>query len=513
MTTQDYDAFLKSVQDMGSRPGPVFTTDAAGLWETYLSRAKNPIERQRSTCNACRRFVERYGALVYMDASGLLTSVVWPQDSAEARLVRRANVTGVFLSQEQVWGEPKTGPWSHLSVTRVGVFQHPLLTAEQVMAEKRQDYQQLKLALNVFSEKVLEKAGALLESDALYRSEKVLGPVKWLLDLQQQLWATAGQKNKNHLLWRAVALAPPGFCHPRSSMAGSLLEDIASGLPFAEVSRRFAAKMNPLQYQRPQAAPSAGTIAQAEEIVTKLGSAGSLERRFARLEEVVALWRPKGARESGAQVLGGVFGHLPRTGRPGSPAPAGALAVPKRTMSWAVFARDVLPNADRIELKAPISGSYTSLITAGQPESPPILQWDTVEKRNPVSWYFYSQGSLSRAFDVRPDLFTQVDAVCLKPCHWHGPMAHHPQGVLLILHGAKDIAGPSSLCLFPEILKAEYRQIRSVIEAHSATKRIFGKEEQSAAGYLFIAGDAWPNHTIRVWRGSVSQEYQLDRWE
>lgn len=35
--------------------------------------------------------------------------------------------------------------------------------------------------------------------------------------------------------------------------------------------------MNPLQYQRPQAAPSAGNVAQAERIVEKLGIANSLE--------------------------------------------------------------------------------------------------------------------------------------------------------------------------------------------------------------------------------------------
>lgn len=53
-------------------------------------------------------------------------------------------------------------------------------------------------------------------------------------------------------------------------MIGTLLDDIASGMSFDSVSRRFAEKMHPLQYQRPQAAPSAGNIAQAEKIVEKL---------------------------------------------------------------------------------------------------------------------------------------------------------------------------------------------------------------------------------------------------
>ena len=73
-------------------------------------------------------------------------------------------------------------------------------------------------------------------------------------------------------------------------MIGTLLEDLATGMDFATVSARFAAKMHPLKYLRPQAAPRAGNIADAEKIVAKLGIARSLERRFARIDEIETLW-------------------------------------------------------------------------------------------------------------------------------------------------------------------------------------------------------------------------------
>src|SRR5437870_4834634 len=41
----------------------LFTTDAAGLWETYLENAP-PGERQTRTCATCRTFFERFGGLV-----------------------------------------------------------------------------------------------------------------------------------------------------------------------------------------------------------------------------------------------------------------------------------------------------------------------------------------------------------------------------------------------------------------------------------------------------------------
>src|SRR5207253_1562968 len=44
-----------------------------------------------------------------------------------------------------------------------------------------------------------------------------------------------------------------------------------------------------------------------------------------------------------------------------------------------------------IELQVPgSSGHFMALITATRPEAPPILQWDSEERRNPVSWYYHS---------------------------------------------------------------------------------------------------------------------------
>ncbi len=89
-------------------------------------------------------------------------------------------------------------------------------------------------------------------------------------------------------------------------MIGTLMEDIQAGLRFAEVKAKFDAKMDPLLYQRPQAAPSAGNIAQAEKVVQALASAGALQRRFARLKDIQALWT---RRVSRCPPSGGVFAH------------------------------------------------------------------------------------------------------------------------------------------------------------------------------------------------------------
>jgi len=524
----DYDGFLARVQarflsNIEGGELPLFETDASGLWEAYLDtfgpapaegEAASPL-RQYHTCHACRQFVERFGGLVTVDASGMTAPAIWHEDDAPdayktavaamARLVRRAKVTGVFLSSDRVWGTPETGAWHHLALTPPAPILHKraTLTAGQAMAEKREDFKTVMHALNEFTQPHIELALALLKTDALYRSEKVLGQAEWLYGLHVSRAAAHGSAKAN-VVWRAIATAPAGFCHPRSSMIGSLLEDIAAGLEFSDVSKRFAAKMHPLSYHRPQAAPSAGAISAAEKLMQQLGAAGSLARRFARLDDVQALWKPKP--EEDAPPGGGVFAHLKpkHTTVPD-------MRIPAQTMTWEKFQRQVLPTAEQIEFRAPAHGSYTSLVTAANADAPPILQWDSENARNPVSWYFWHGGSSAAQFGLIGGQFHKVNAVALKPSMWNGGHEHQGRGVMFVIDGAKDSLTPSA-CLFPEILKAEFHGVRAVLEAHSNSVQMEGTADQSAAGVMLQQGQPW-EALVRVTAGGKALEYKLDRWD
>jgi hypothetical protein len=518
----DYDGFLAHVgksflESCGNGTEPLFTTNADGLWDLYLGSFTDPADRQHHTCHACRHFIQRFGGLVAIDSDGRTAPAVWFEDgtpehfrpavAAMAQAVRRAKVTGVFISSDKTWGTPQTGTWRHLAVRPPAgmLVRRALRTAGQVMAEKREDYGTVRRALAEFGPAHLETALALLRTDSLYRSEKVLGQAQWLAEMHAARAAVRGVARDN-ATWRAVATAPAGFCHPRSSMIGTLLEDIAAGKDFDDVSRAFAAKMHPLAYQRPKAAPAAGAIAAAEKVFQQLGAAGSLARRFARVDEVKALWRPQPQRQDEAPS-GGVFGHL----RPkGAPEPS-AMRIPAQTMTWTKFERDVLPGADRIEIQAPGAGNYAALVTAVDPDAPPILQWDHEDARNPVSWYVYSGGSPAAQWGLTGGRFHDVAAVTLKPSMWNGGHEHQGKGVLFLIDGARETRNASA-CLFPEILKSEFHGIRSVIEAYSHRASIEGLGEPHAAGLMLIAGSSW-NVTVRVWSGARPLEYRMDRWD
>lgn len=522
---KEYDVFLSRVRirflkncDNGNKP--LFTTDVENLWELYLNSFTDPKERQYHNCNACRRFIERYGSLATIDVnsdSGMVASAVWDEEDAPeqykaavaamAKAVRRAKITGVFISSEKVWGNPVTGVWQHVAVYAAPnmIFKKAMQTAGQAMAEKKEDFLTVSRALNEFTLDHLDMAVTLLETDSLYRSEKVLGQAKWLRFLKAA-HTINHSSNKENVVWAAVATAPAGFCHPRSSMIGTLLEDISAGKSYQEVSKAFAEKMHPLSYQRPKAAPSDGAIAQAEKIVGELNAAGSLARRFARLEDIQALWLPKPKKEE--VKAGGVFGHLKNKEKDQHVLPG---YIPTHTMTWEKFRREVLPMAERIQFRTPSRGSYTALVTSVNADSPPIIQWDREDRRNPVSWYFWHSGAPATQFGLQGDTFVDVDAVTLKPHMWNGGFEHHNVGVMFVLSGAKE-SRISGSALFPEILKSEFHPVRSVLEAHSRQGTIEGKDEPHVAGFMLDKGDTW-NCLLRVWRNGTPLDYRLDRWD
>lgn len=331
-----FPALLAAVRD---RFASVTGGDNVHLFSTQLERGKlfnlfldafPPGLRQHYTCNACRSFINRFGGLAFIGADGTVESAMWSPHAvpdrfrevvaALARVVAQAPISNVYLSSDPVWGTPETGPWSHFSVTPAerllfrASLPTALRTARQAAAVKWQDNGSLAFGLDEYPLEILRQAHALLTTDQLARSEKCIGVAKWLVELQERRQATKNLRVQRNLVWLAAAGAPVGWCHVKSGMIGTLLDDIAAGRPFGEVKARWDAKMHPLQYQRPTAAPSAGNIARAETIMSTLSTAGALERRFAKLSDINKLWTPAPPAAAPAHV-GGVFAHL----KPASP--------------------------------------------------------------------------------------------------------------------------------------------------------------------------------------------------
>lgn len=520
---RDYAALLASVrrgfESSVANGERLFATAGDPMFSLYLDGL--PSHRQVHHCSACRQFVERFGGLVTIDETGSVRSAVWHPDlapefyrpamAAMAKAAARRRVSSPFLARESTWGTPKTGDWTHFAVepSKHLVFRHALLTPGQAMAAKREDFGTVARALADFTADMLAEAMRLLQAETLARSERFIGPVKWLQDLHAARSTTKNAVARDNILWRAIATAPDGFCHPRASVVGALLEDIAAGMAFDEVKRRFDAKMHPLLYQRPQAASSSANIEQAERIVAQLGIAPSLARRFARLDEVELIWRPVEKME--APAASGVFGHLKATDRP---APT-VLDIPAITVTWDKFARTVLPSAEALDLLLPHgAAAFIGVTTAASADAPPILKWDREDRRNPVAWYCYHNGSIPEQWGLRGGSWCRVTGIMPLPTLWgDDPMPHLGEGMVLVLDGARDHREDQGIALFPEFLRQELHSVRATIEAYSRSAKMQGRDEGSANGYDIRKGRQKIGRTIRVMTAGRWTRYMLDRWD
>lgn len=506
--TTDYrdllEAVTKAFADRKEGHRRIFLTDAADLNELYLDNL--PSERQHHNCHTCRDFINRYGSLATVAEDGSLIPLMWgdaPEFYADsfaaiAKAVSRARIVAPFVSPKAVWGSPVTGTWTHMAVTPPAEFiwKDKLLTAGQKMAASKESFRTVASALAELDAKVLDEAIHLLETDSLNWSEKFLAPTKWLRALLDR---PKGRKGEN-LLWKAIAEAPEGYLHPKASVLWPLLDDIKSGLPFSTIKSKFGAMVSPLIYQRPQAAPSAGNIKAAEEMVAKLGIAPSLERRFARIEDfTIFTWKP--TQQVDPESKEGVFGHLKTKQAEGE---VRSVSVPPLLMTLEKFMRTILPTAERLELSVPSHGRFIALTTAVNADAPPILRWDKEDARNPLAWYVYPSGSGCVQWGLR-STWTKVSAIVPFP----GP-AHIADGYVLILDGARDTAQAGN-ALFPVCLKDDLHAVRSTIEAYSRTAIMHGREEASACGYDVRKGSA--DCHLRAFSAGRWTEYRIDRWD
>lgn len=511
----DYSALLDTVRETFERrtaaTAVLFTTDAKGLFELYLDAL--PADRQIHNCSACKRFIERYGGLVSINEDGVTAPVLWDNGDSPtfyadsfgvlANMVSKARVTGLFLDKLKVWGTPETGKWRHIAVTPKPslIYRVRHLTPGQAMAASRENYRTVATALGELKPAILDEALRLLRGEHLRGSERFIGPVEWLRNLHDRPKGRIGE----NLLWRAVALAPEGYCHQRASVVGTLLEDIAAGLSFDDVKRRFDAKLAPLMYQRPQAAPTSGNIKQAEEMVAKLGIEPSLHRRFARLDELSPIWTP---REVPPKTSGGVFGHLAAKGDEMRP-----MDLPAQSVTWDKFARTILPSAERIELYVPYRGPFIAVTTAVHADAPPILKWDRDDERNPLAWYCYPNGSSAVQWNLSAGGWTTVTAISPLPTMLGSrPMLHEGEGMILVLEDCRDTHTGQSNALFPQCLRQELHAVRATIEAYSKAASLGDQEEASACGFDLRKGGSM-DCVLRITTNGGKANYRIDRWD
>lgn len=526
---QDYSNYITHMQNhLASclRDGEklLFHTDAGNLWDVYLNGFA-PEDRQYHNCNACRHFIERYGDLVYITSDNRIKSAVWniyglPYDikfSIQSMInrVEGSKIKGIFLSDKTDLGISDDPVWKHYNLTLPKYFctSTTVHTVHEQEALKLEEFKMLKEAISSYTPMVARDACRLLSADVLYRANKVIEHATWFSTIAKEY------KGRDEFLWKTVAKAPAGFAHIKSTMLGSLMDDIMQGTySISEIKSRFNAKMNPTKYQRPQAAPSAGNVKAAESLVAKMGLEKSFGRRSARIGEIETVWKPSKVKVKKTNVKANtpsLFAGIKTkdTVKYGS---TSSFSLPPITMTWERFSREVLKKSSNIEIFLPYERTaFGSITTATNADAPPILKWDNEKIRNPFAWYLYSNGSYPSKWNLLNRRWSTIKAISKLPCMWFlkPDERPHEEGIIFIIDKARDMnTALVSACLFPEMIRSELHGIRSTIEAYSKNTAMSGVKFATACG-LFLFKNRMPSNPIhlRVTTELGVQEFKIDR--
>jgi hypothetical protein len=394
-----------------------------------------------------------------------------------------------------------------------------LKTSFQVEAEKKQDYILLKKALEEFHVKVVEDAVRVLKADLLAKGSGALDTAEWFLKLHEKVRDSFGPHKKNNHVWMAAATAPAGWCHIRNTMIGTLLTDLLNGYPFEVVSRRWAEKMHPLQYRRPTKEVTEGQVERANKLVEQMGLTASLARRFARLSDIPdteKLWEPPTFRErleaEKPPTGGKPFDHLrPRGSK--HETNYKPMELPAQVMSWKKFLSSVLAAGKVYKIEAMINGllqPFYGLVTAEDDAAPPILQWDREPNRNRFSWYFYHGGSLPSQWNIDSG-WREVTMVMPSPVNWYMREGNYNEMILFALYGAQETG--KGVPFFPQMLRNELHEVRSVMEAYAKKEEVSGKAEGDANGIALIRTEGDKVGFELHLRVNGKEVYRIERWE
>lgn len=563
---RDYEMFLKSVQEsyddiVSQEDFVIFKTAASSctdnkLFDIFLSHIPEE-HRQHYNCNSCKHFINKYGWLVSLDSTGKLTSVFWepslnqgifhPMTKELKKVVESAKISGPFFDNKDYLGNntyDSEYDLRHVFVKRsdnekmVGCDINKLTGSAIILKRSLREY-----LLNI-DEITIKKALGILQSGKVHRSEKFIANIRWFFDTKTEYC-----KNYNdNILWYAVMKAPTGFANLGSNLTGWLLEEAAkckTTLDKESIIRRFNDKVSPMVYQRPTEAPSSGNILTAEKLITDLNLTESLKRRFAKIEEVPLLWRPKGIVNDAKRK--GIFSDLVSKEEKQRNDELAVVNVydglKAKEVSFLKFLK-ILNDNEICEIKVERTThatTYAGVLTAVNVEAPPIIRWDIptpvlnndwslvpyvinengVETiRNPLSWYVYSHTTMAPEWNLPAyNKYDTVSGITWLPNMFKDGIDTKSdlKGALVFIDGCRDVKKTEpSLGLFPEILIEECRPIRSTLEAYSAAHTPDNRLEATACGIIIQSAVTIPQgfYTFVVTdRLGMNEKYTIVCWD
>lgn len=482
----------------------LFRVHTRGLFDIYLN-ALPEHKRQQSNCNCCHEFIRKFGGLVRIDADGNVKTALWdiiadtlPDQVVMNALrdeVMRRPVIGTMHFGKPAMGEVElttlgtgsSGGFIHLHVVCNNRLQGDFYKHTDFLFENYAKF--ITEHISGAKRALFGRAILALESQQINSPDKVSGA---LAHLKQVIEAVQDIKNpvqRMNIIRHWSLKAPRGVDRAKNTVVGVLIND---GIALYNKS------VDSSRYMRSTKEAENDEIEIANEVFQELGLQKSLVRRWATLDLLPLDWVAPTTQEAvKADTSSGVFDFLRKQEDEAPVLDSGA----KEVMTWTRFKMDVLPKATRIQLELLRNVRYSmgSFTAAQYPDAPPLMIFDTMEKRYTLLPIVLQQGSSAVAWGINetyPDISGFME-MCADntPTNFEINKGKQPNRVFFVVKGAKVHAGHEQFGsgIFSEAVRRDLFArrpigVRRVLEEYSNKTPLKGAEEANAIGMFSNAG-------------------------
>lgn len=392
--------------------------------ESYPEGTNNIFrERTEHDCNCCKSFIRRIGNVVSITPKGLMS--VWDvkvdgyyQDIADALAaeVRKYPINSYYLTTEkQAGSKPNLDnhdskiKWTHFytEVPRQFIKSSTDIGPTTSMLNGTKDV--FERGLKSFTIDAAETVLELIKSNTLYKGSEF----KWAVELfikHKTAYDKLNDADKVLYIW-SKAFQEGEKVRFRSSVIGTLVEDLSDGKDLEASVASYESKVAPTNYKRPTALVTPKMIETAQAKVKELGIEDSLHRRYANETDITVnnvLYSAVHEKPTNA------FDVL-TTEAQAKPGKKDLSKVEEIDIDK--FIENVLPSAKKVEVfvKNSMQNNLMSLISPIDANAPNLFKWD-----NLFSWTY--NGDITDSIRERVKKFGgAVDGALRVSLSWSNP--------------------------------------------------------------------------------------------
>lgn len=408
--------------------------DKDELWEVYLSsfpEGTNKMYRKRREydCGHCRNFIKTIGGAVAIVDGKIHT--IWEIDTDDVVFQPVVDALRTYVESK-----PIKDIWRHFTNT-VGVkstneytedkqiikWTHMYTPIPERLLERKSDIPTAKAKVrdrkNVFkrsldeiTEEAVDTVLELIASNTLYRGQEWERILKDFRKYQRE-YNGLSDEEKDTYTWAKAMTIGDVIGRIRNHSIGTLLVNISEGMDLDNAVKAYENVVAPANYKRPKAIFTKKMLEDAKKTVTDLGYIDSLQRRFARLDDITVNNILFCNRDAAPRIQGGldIFDEMSKE-----------VAVnPKKfskveEISAEKFVSDVLPTAKELEVlfENRHKKNMVSLIAPVNKDAKNMMKWG-----NPFSWAYSGNMTDSEMKERVKNAGGAVDGVLRFSIQWN----------------------------------------------------------------------------------------------